>query len=192
VSGAVFLSFVLFLGCWWGVEPYSTLVTKDSNKNSSLISKQLDKDLTQIFAHLQSNGLNNSELASSSNNQEEHLAKIVDHTSKRKRVKESFLFNRDVSQHLTTRVKGKLQGTDSPDAHLGSLPCGQLLHFLQKNIIVAAALVAAIVVVTVYPPANMTYNIFVMDGKSWWQKSQEKCLRKFAEKEKQLNCNSCV
>lgn len=43
-----------------------------------------------------------------------------------------------------------------------------------------------------HPPANMTYNIFIMNGKSWWQKSQEMNLRKIVEKQKHLKCNSYV
>ncbi|XP_062064746.1 uncharacterized protein C2orf92 homolog [Lepus europaeus] len=88
------------------------------------------------------------------------------------------------------------------------MPCAQLLHFLRKNIIITAFSVAAILAVTImlllmltsyvrsrqplYPPANMTYNIFIMNGKTWWQKSPEKNLRKFSGKQKLLKSNSCV
>ncbi|XP_036024222.1 uncharacterized protein C2orf92 homolog [Onychomys torridus] len=122
--------------------------------------------------------------------------------------KEPSLFNRDVSHQLTTAAKETLQRLVIRDAHSEGLPCRQLLSFLQKNIITASIAVAAILLVTVfvvlvlvtyirrkqprYPPANMTYNIFIMNGKAWWQKSQEKHLRKFTGKQKSLKCNSCV
>ncbi|XP_075835248.1 uncharacterized protein C2orf92 homolog [Microtus pennsylvanicus] len=94
------------------------------------------------------------------------------------------------------------------DVYTASLPCRELLSFLQKNIITAAAAVAAILLVTIlvvlalvtyirrkkarYPPANMTYNIFIMNGKAWWQKPEERCIRKFTGKQKLLKCNSSV
>jgi hypothetical protein len=43
-----------------------------------------------------------------------------------------------------------------------------------------------------YPPANMTYNIFIMNGKSLWQNSQDKDLKKFMGKPKHLKYNSFV
>lgn len=43
-----------------------------------------------------------------------------------------------------------------------------------------------------YSPANITYNIFIMNGKTWWQKSQGKDSKKFAGKQKELTCDSRV
>nr|XP_044628862.1 uncharacterized protein C2orf92 homolog isoform X4 [Equus asinus] len=131
-----------------------------------------------------------------------------DHISEAERDDEPPLFNRAVSEQLTTADKKTLQEAVSPGIRNGNLPCAQLLHFLQRNIIIAAVSVAGILVVTVVvllgltacmrrkqclsPPANMTYNIFIMNGKSLWQKSQEKSPTKHAGKQKQLKCNSCV
>uniref|UniRef100_A0A2K6FJS2 Chromosome 2 open reading frame 92 n=1 Tax=Propithecus coquereli TaxID=379532 RepID=A0A2K6FJS2_PROCO len=131
-----------------------------------------------------------------------------DHISEEKRGGESSLFNRDLSKQLTTVDKETLEGADKTDGHYRSMPCGQLLHFLQRNIIIAAVSVAAILAATVLlllgliacirrkqplsPPAHMTYNIFIMNGKTWWQNSEEKNLRKFAKKQKQLKYNSSV
>nr|XP_044628861.1 uncharacterized protein C2orf92 homolog isoform X3 [Equus asinus] len=156
----------------------------------------------------QQKSLENTEFASSSNKQEEHLAKLFDHISEAERDDEPPLFNRAVSEQLTTADKKTLQEAVSPGIRNGNLPCAQLLHFLQRNIIIAAVSVAGILVVTVVvllgltacmrrkqclsPPANMTYNIFIMNGKSLWQKSQEKSPTKHAGKQKQLKCNSCV
>lgn len=41
-------------------------------------------------------------------------------------------------------------------------------------------------------PANMTYNIFIMNGKTWWQKSQGKGSKKFAGKQKERACDARV
>lgn len=131
-----------------------------------------------------------------------------DHISEAERDEEPPLFNRAVSEQLTTADKKTLQEAVSPGIRNGNLPCAQLLRFLQRNIVIAAVSVAGILVVTVVvllgltacmrrkqclsPPANMTYNIFIMNGKSLWQKSQEKSPTKHAGKQKQLKCNSCV
>ncbi|XP_043323781.1 uncharacterized protein C2orf92 homolog isoform X6 [Cervus canadensis] len=88
------------------------------------------------------------------------------------------------------------------------MPCSQLLQFLQKNIIVAAVSVVGIAVAAVllllallvsvrkrqllHSPADMTYNIFIMNGKTWWQKSQDKKTKKHAGKQKQLKLNSGI
>ncbi|XP_006166640.1 uncharacterized protein C2orf92 homolog [Tupaia chinensis] len=123
-----------------------------------------------------------------------------DRISEEEVAKESALFNRDVSEQVTSEDKA-----GSPAAHRGSMPCTQLLHFLHRNIIIAAVSVAGILAATtllllalttyvrrrqpLLPPANMTYNIFIMNGKTWWQKSQGKNSRKHAGK--QL-CKSCI
>ncbi|XP_049712910.1 uncharacterized protein C2orf92 homolog [Elephas maximus indicus] len=119
--------------------------------------------------------------------------------------KKSSLFNRDLNEESTTP-----ENEYDSDAQTENPPCAQTLHFLQKNITIAAAIVAAILVATVsvvlllmswsrskqtvVPPANMTYNIFIMTGKTWWQKTHEesKDLKKHTGKEKQLECHSCV
>ncbi|XP_047378889.1 uncharacterized protein C2orf92 homolog isoform X1 [Sciurus carolinensis] len=132
----------------------------------------------------------------------------TDHIAGERRDKQSFLFNRDVTEKMKTVDKETPQGTVSQDMRSKNLPCGSLLHFLQRNIVVATLAAAAILAVTVllllmlatymrrkqplYPPANMTYNIFIMNGKTWWQKSQDTNLRKIAEKQKPLKCDSCV
>uniref|UniRef100_A0A8C9AFW9 Chromosome 2 open reading frame 92 n=1 Tax=Prolemur simus TaxID=1328070 RepID=A0A8C9AFW9_PROSS len=131
-----------------------------------------------------------------------------DHISEEKRGRESSLSNRDLSKQLTTVDKETLQEAVKTDVPYRSMPCGQLLHFLQRNIIIAAVSVAAILTATVLlllglitcirrkqplsPPAHMTYNIFIMNGKTWWQNSEEKNLREFVKKQTQLKCNSCV
>nr|XP_034377377.1 uncharacterized protein C2orf92 homolog [Arvicanthis niloticus] len=120
---------------------------------------------------------------------------------------EPSLFNRDVHHQLTADSKEILQKTIQ-GASRESLPCGQLLSFLQRNIISATTAMVAILLVTVlvvltlvtcirrrqpkYPPASMTYNIFIMNGKSLWQKSQDKHLKKFMGKQKHLKYNSFV
>ncbi|XP_047378893.1 uncharacterized protein C2orf92 homolog isoform X3 [Sciurus carolinensis] len=157
---------------------------------------------------LQRNSLKTPEFSSSTNKRDDHLAKLFDHIAGERRDKQSFLFNRDVTEKMKTVDKETPQGTVSQDMRSKNLPCGSLLHFLQRNIVVATLAAAAILAVTVllllmlatymrrkqplYPPANMTYNIFIMNGKTWWQKSQDTNLRKIAEKQKPLKCDSCV
>ncbi|XP_028631189.1 uncharacterized protein C2orf92 homolog [Grammomys surdaster] len=119
--------------------------------------------------------------------------------------KEPSLFNRDVHHQLAADSE-ILQNTIR-GAPRESLPCGQLLSFLQRNIISATAAMAAILVTVLvvltlvtcirrrqpkYPPVSMTYNIFIMNGKSLWQKSQDKHLKKFMGKQKHLKYNSFV
>ncbi|XP_063085982.1 uncharacterized protein C2orf92 homolog isoform X1 [Cavia porcellus] len=117
------------------------------------------------------------------------------HILKEKRHRKSSLIKKNISA-------GTFRQTASAD-----LPCGQLLHFLQRNIIIVAGILAAIfglMALLVFvltssmrrrqppqPPANMTYNIFILDEKSWWQKPQES-LRKLVENHKQLKCRSSV
>ncbi|XP_069849678.1 uncharacterized protein C2orf92-like isoform X2 [Dipodomys merriami] len=124
------------------------------------------------------------------------------------RDKEFSLFNRHAEDELTTQAEEIIQETVSPDIQYRSQPCGQLMRFLQRNIVTAAIAVACILAIIVLlllmlsaylrrkrplcPPANMTYNIFIMNGKSWWQKSQDKTLRKFRGKVNKLKNCSCV
>nr|XP_055097871.1 uncharacterized protein C2orf92 homolog isoform X9 [Symphalangus syndactylus] len=116
-------------------------------------------------------------------NKDEHTFSFVDHLSEEKRFKESPLSDRDLREQLTTVDKETPQGAAKPDAHFRTMSCGQLLHFLQRNTIIAAVSGVAILMATVLlllglasyirkkqpssPPANTTYNIFIMDGKTW-------------------------
>ncbi|XP_047708116.1 uncharacterized protein C2orf92 homolog isoform X3 [Prionailurus viverrinus] len=125
-----------------------------------------------------------------------------------KRNRKSFLFSRDINEQFSTEDNETLQEAVRTDTQNKDVPCVQLLDFLQRNIIIAAASVAGILVVTVllllvltayisrkkplYPPANMTYNIFILNGKTWRQKYQEKNPRKQKGKQKQLKSKSCV
>uniref|UniRef100_A0A8C2MV94 RIKEN cDNA 4933424G06 gene n=1 Tax=Cricetulus griseus TaxID=10029 RepID=A0A8C2MV94_CRIGR len=131
---------------------------------------------------------------------ENHIAEKTD--------KEPSLFNRDLSDQLTTADTHTDLVSSCLDAHNEGLPCRQMLSFLQKNIVIATIAVASVLLVTVFvvfvlvtylrrkqprcPPANTTYNIFIMNGKGWWHKPEERLLRKFAGKQKHLKCNSCV
>ncbi|XP_019572057.1 uncharacterized protein C2orf92 homolog [Rhinolophus sinicus] len=132
------------------------------------------------------------------------LQRTVGHISEERRSKEPSLFDRAVSEQLTTVDQGRVK----PDTQSRAVPCTQLLSFLQRNIVIAAASVAGILVATgllllmltihsrrkrpLYSPANITYNIFIMNGKTWWQKSEGKDSKKFAGKQKQLTCDSRV
>ncbi|XP_045375582.2 uncharacterized protein C2orf92 homolog isoform X3 [Camelus bactrianus] len=207
--GAETLFFVLFLDYWQsaGLHPFHLI--QGSNTEFSSSSNNLDKGLAKLFDYPQQKSLRDAEFASGSNKQEEHLARLFGHSAEEKRDKESSLFNRDASdKQLTTVGKGTLQEAISPAVPNRSVPCVQLLHFLQRNIIIAAVSVAGILVATVllllvlityirrkqplYPPANTTYNIFIMNGKTWWQTSQEKNARKHSRKQKPLKGNSSV
>ncbi|CAN0504732.1 unnamed protein product [Rangifer tarandus platyrhynchus] len=132
-----------------------------------------------------------------------------DHIAEEQREQESSLFNRDVSDTQSTTIdKGTRQEAVSPDVPSRGMPCSQLLQFLQKNIIVAAVSVVGIAMAAVllllallmyvrkrqslHSPADMTYNIFIMNGKTWWQKSQDKKTKKHAGKQQQLKLNSGI
>ncbi|XP_036850545.1 uncharacterized protein C2orf92 homolog [Manis javanica] len=110
------------------------------------------------------------------------------HISEEKRDKEPSLFDRDVGKQLTTVDKEILTGAILSDVQKRDWLCAQLLHFLQRNIIMSAVSVAGILVATVlfllvlttcirkkkllFPLENITYNMFIIDGKTWWQNSQ--------------------
>ncbi|EDL14508.1 mCG17758, isoform CRA_b, partial [Mus musculus] len=233
MSDTVFFSFVIFLGSHWGTEPLSIPVIEGVENNFSSSSKHLKEDMDRLFdeivlqvypsnlddaqtagrlitgrdvneTYLHHNGISDSEFESSSHKQDEYLTKIFAHSAENK---EPSLFNRDVSPQLTAEDNETLQKS-TRGASRESLPCGQLLSFLQKNIISATVAMAAVLLVTVlvvftlvtykrrrqtkYPPANMTYNIFIMNGKSLWQNSQDKDLKKFMGKPKHLKYNSFV
>ncbi|XP_067560342.1 uncharacterized protein C2orf92 homolog, partial [Pseudorca crassidens] len=124
----------------------------------------------------QQKSLRDANFALSSNKREEHLVKLFEnnptndqnhnpprvknifqtlqrslgHIAEEKRDKESSLFNRDVSdEQLTTINKGTLPEAISPDVPSRSMPCAQLLRFLQRDISVAAVSVAGILTATV-------------------------------------------
>ncbi|XP_033094814.1 uncharacterized protein C2orf92 homolog isoform X6 [Trachypithecus francoisi] len=159
-------------------------------------------------SYSQQKSLNDAVFASGSKEREEHLAKIFDHLSEEKRFKESSLFDKYLREQLTTVDKETLQGAAKPDAHFRTMPCRQLLHFLQRNTIIAAISGVVILMATVLlllglasyirkkqpssPPANTTYNIFIMKGKTWWQNSEEKNFTKYTKNQKQLKSSSCV
>ncbi|XP_040479649.1 uncharacterized protein C2orf92 homolog [Ursus maritimus] len=126
-----------------------------------------------------------------------------------KRDKESSLSSGHINEPFSAVDKATLEEAVRTDVQNKNVPCAQLLQFLQRNIIIAAASVAGVLVVTVllllalttcirrkqlsHPPANMTYNIFILSGKTWWQKFQEKNPRKHSDKQKQLlKSKSCV
>ncbi|XP_024855058.1 uncharacterized protein C2orf92 homolog isoform X4 [Bos taurus] len=137
------------------------------------------------------------------------LRRSSDHIAEEQRDQESSLFNRDVSDTQSTTInKGTLQEAVSPDIPSRGMPCSQLLQFLQKNIIIAAVSVVGIVTATgllllalvmyirkkqsLRSPADITYNIFIMNGKTWWQKSQDKKTKKHAGKQKRLKLNAGI
>ncbi|XP_029794363.1 uncharacterized protein C2orf92 homolog [Suricata suricatta] len=125
-----------------------------------------------------------------------------------KRNKKSSLFNSDINEQPANEDKETLQEAVKTDTQNKDVPCAQLLGFLQRNITTTAASVAGILLVTLflllvltacirrkrplYPPATITYNIFMLNGKTWWQKYQEKNPRKQEGKEKQLKSKSCI
>ncbi|XP_063124185.1 uncharacterized protein C2orf92 homolog isoform X2 [Rattus norvegicus] len=129
------------------------------------------------------------------------------HAAEKNKDKEPSLFNRDLSHQLTAGGKEALQ-ENAQVAYRESPPCSQLLSFLQKNIISATTAMASILLVAVlvvlmlvmcvrrrqpkFSPAKMTYNIFIMNGKAWWQNSQDKHLKKFTGKQKYPKFNSFV
>ncbi|XP_054584167.1 uncharacterized protein C2orf92 homolog [Eptesicus fuscus] len=172
MRGAETLLFLLFLDCWHGAEPHHPFHL--------------------IKGSLQQKSLKNSESAPRSSKQE-HVARLFGHAPEEEGRKGPLLFHRAVSDQF-------------PDARNRTVPCLQLLHFLQRNTVIVIGSVAGILAATVllllmltilnrrkqalYPPANMTYNIFIMSGKTWWQKSQEKNPRSSAGRQKQLNSDS--
>ncbi|XP_036009567.1 uncharacterized protein C2orf92 homolog isoform X6 [Mus musculus] len=135
------------------------------------------RDVNETYLH--HNGISDSEFESSSHKQDEYLTKIFDeilwqvlskdskYSSKEDarttaepltwedanethsaENKEPSLFNRDVSPQLTAEDNETLQKS-TRGASRESLPCGQLLSFLQKNIISATVAMAAVLLVTV-------------------------------------------
>ncbi|XP_060043492.1 uncharacterized protein C2orf92 homolog isoform X2 [Erinaceus europaeus] len=127
------------------------------------------------------------------------------HISEETEDKEPSVLDRSTNKQLISFDKKTLQGATKSDIRNRDIPCAQFLQFLEKNIIIAALTVAGILVVTMlllfvltiptrkkrplYPPANVTYNIFVLNGKTWWQKCQ-KTAKRYAENQKQLESSS--
>ncbi|XP_044781539.1 uncharacterized protein C2orf92 homolog isoform X7 [Bubalus bubalis] len=182
-------------------------VKAGSNAESSSNSKILDKGLAKLFENNPADDQNHN--PPHVENISQTLRRSSDHIAEEQRDQESSLFNRDVSDTQSTTInKGTLQEAVSPDVLSRGMPCSQLLQFLQKNIIVAAVSVVGIVTATgllllalvtyirkkqsLHSPADITYNIFIMNGKTWWQKSQDKKTKKHAGKQKRLKLNSGI
>ncbi|GAB5569556.1 hypothetical protein PRBEI_2000336800 [Prionailurus iriomotensis] len=130
-----------------------------SNTEFSSSSKNLDEGLAKLFdeklstftveyGYPQKESLKNTEFVSSLN-QEEHLAKLFEGHVSEKRNRKSFLFSRDINEQFSTEDNETLQEAVRTDTQNKDVPCVQLLDFLQRNIIIAAASVAGILVVTV-------------------------------------------
>ncbi|XP_076989923.1 uncharacterized protein C2orf92 homolog isoform X2 [Tamandua tetradactyla] len=126
-----------------------------------------------------------------------------------KKVKEAYASDRKEKGRFTADTDEEDLQTAGSDAQHEKPPCAQTLHFLQKNIIIAAVSVAGLLVAMVAlllllamcgrgrqalePPANTTYNIFIMNGKTWWQKFQEHANpRKSVGKQEELRCDSYI
>ncbi|XP_040850073.1 uncharacterized protein C2orf92 homolog [Ochotona curzoniae] len=128
---------------------------------------------------------------------EDHVSEAID-------TRESSLYLRDVQGSAASTTETAV----SRGVRGGNMPCAQLLNFMRHNIVVTAFVVGAILMSLVilllwfiscirrrqplYPPANVTYNIFIMGEKTWWQKNSEKYLSKLCGKAKSLHCNSCI
>ncbi|XP_073906378.1 uncharacterized protein C2orf92-like isoform X5 [Castor canadensis] len=177
-------------------------VLKYEGKTSPQLMTEGDAD----GGHLHPKTSYNSDFESDLNEHEEHLAKIfgfsfvwnsAEHEyfldamnrilqnndiSEEKWVKEASVFNRNLRQQLTAKDKETPKNALNPDFQRKSPLCRVMLQFLQKNIIIAAITMTAIIVIMVlvllfpvymrrkqalYPPANMKYNNFTMNGKTW-------------------------
>ncbi|XP_061287565.1 uncharacterized protein C2orf92 homolog isoform X4 [Bos javanicus] len=173
----------------------------------ALSSNKRDEHLAKLFENNPADDQNHS--PPHVENISQTLRRSSDHIAEEQRDQESSLFNRDVSDMQSTTInKGTLQEAVSPDVPSRGMPCSQLLQFLQKNIIVAAVSVVGIVTATgllllalvtyirkkqsLHSPADITYNIFIMNGKTWWQKSQDKKTKKHAGKQKRLKLNAGI
>ncbi|XP_054403195.1 uncharacterized protein C2orf92 homolog isoform X8 [Pongo abelii] len=183
----------------------SAAFASGSNEREEHLAKIFDEILLQVFPKVPYHPSFNETTAVRSITKTDMRK---DHLSEEKSFKESSLFDRVLREQLTTVDKETLQGAAKPDAHFRTMPCGQLLHFLQRNTIIAAVSGVAILMATVLlllglasyirkkqpssPPANTTYNIFIMNGKTWWQNSEEKNFTKCAKKQKQLKSSSGV
>ncbi|XP_023067217.1 uncharacterized protein C2orf92 homolog isoform X3 [Piliocolobus tephrosceles] len=146
-------------------------------------------------SYSQQKSLNDAVFASGSKEREEHLANIF---------ATSVAWNSPEPEYFL----GSVDKIPDKDAHFRTMPCKQLLHFLQRNTIIAA--ISGVVILTAIvllllglasyirkkrpssPPAKTTYNIFIMNGKTWWQNSEEKNFTKYTKNQKQLKSSSCV
>ncbi|CAO2607877.1 hypothetical protein LEMLEM_LOCUS13548 [Lemmus lemmus] len=113
--------------------------------SSSHLAKLFDEILLQVFSNdpkylSKEDARAADELITWRDANENHIAEKVN--------KESSLFNRDVSHQLSTVDKETHQGLVTQAFYTESLPCRELLSFLQKNIITATAAAAAILLVT--------------------------------------------
>ncbi|XP_066122587.1 uncharacterized protein C2orf92 homolog [Saccopteryx bilineata] len=156
----------------------------------------------------QEKSLKNPGFKSSANKEEERLARLFGHMSEEEGNSAPSELNRALSEQFTSVDKETLRETVRPDTPHSTVPCSWLLGFLQRNSIIATGLATGILVatgllllmLTIYikkkqassPSTNMTYNIFIINRKTWWQKSQEKNSRKYAGKQKQLDFSSSV
>ncbi|XP_037383794.1 uncharacterized protein C2orf92 homolog isoform X2 [Talpa occidentalis] len=117
--------------------------------------------------------------------------------SEEKQDTDPSLLGRDVSELLTTIAQGAHGKAHRRAVSNQEVPCAELLSFLQKNIILAAASITGILSIAVlllvllisfirrkkplFRSANVTYNIFIMNGKTWCQKYQENA-KKYVKK----------
>ncbi|XP_077912768.1 uncharacterized protein C2orf92 homolog isoform X3 [Halichoerus grypus] len=183
-------------------------VKESSNTGFSSSSKNWDEGLSKLFDEILQQvfykvpyGTPFDEARTASKSITKRDMNSESHNSE-KRDKESSLSNRNINEPFSAIDKETLEEAVRTDVQNKNVLCAQLLRFLQRNIIIAAASVAGILVVTVllllalttcirrkqlsHPPANMTYNIFILNGKTWWQKFQEKNPRTHSDKQKQL------
>ncbi|XP_032755405.1 uncharacterized protein C2orf92 homolog [Rattus rattus] len=182
-----------------------SVLASSSYQQDDYLDKIFDEILWQVFS-------NNSKYLSEDDartTDQPVTRKVSNKTraAEKNKDKEPSLFNRDLSHQLIAGGKEALQ-ENAQVAYRESPPCSQLLSFLQKNIISATTAMASILLVAVlvvlmlvmcvrrrqpkFSPAKMTYNIFIMNGKAWWQNSQDKHLKKFTGKQKYPKFNSFV
>nr|KAF6429023.1 hypothetical protein HJG59_001862 [Molossus molossus] len=201
VRGAETLFFVLFLDCWQGSPQPESLKNSEfesgSNKQEDYLARLFNEIVLQVYSNVSSDEARTTEKSITKRAMKES------HVFGEER-KEPSLFNRAIQDNSALEDKEAAK----PDAQNKTVPCVQLLHFLQRNNLIAMGVVSAVLVATVLLlllltvyirrkqalplPANMTYNIFIMSGKTWWQKYQEKNSKNNAGKQKRLNCDSCA
>ncbi|XP_023374598.1 uncharacterized protein LOC111728296 [Otolemur garnettii] len=200
MSGAVILFFVLHLTQdeillqEFSKVPHDSQLDEARTTDKSIVKKGVKE------SYFQEKSLENSEFSSNSNESEEHLAKIFDQILQQVPYEPPF-------DETSAEVKSFTEKNLNEKGHR-NMPCEQLLHFLQKNIIIAAVAVVGIVAATALlllglikyirrkrpssPPAHMTYNIFIMNGKTWWKESEETDVRKLIKTQQHLTSRSHV
>nr|XP_054403188.1 uncharacterized protein C2orf92 homolog isoform X4 [Pongo abelii] len=124
----------------------SAAFASGSNEREEHLAKIFDEILLQVFPKVPYHPSFNETTAVRSITKTDMRK---DHLSEEKSFKESSLFDRVLREQLTTVDKETLQGAAKPDAHFRTMPCGQLLHFLQRNTIIAAVSGVAILMATV-------------------------------------------